>query len=94
MDNEVTIICWTKLGIYINSLGRMLEIGDVFIVRSGRRRSITLVWKRTVASTLKMTFMSDDFPDRRCVRNPRSILGGGRLKAAPRTFPTTRSRNL
>ena len=40
MDDEVTVICWMKLGVYINFLVRILEIGDV---QSGRRRRITLV---------------------------------------------------
>ena len=29
MDDEVTVICWMKLGVYIDFLVRILEIGDV-----------------------------------------------------------------
>ena len=70
MSNKVTVICWTKLGVYIDFSVCAFQISLVFIVQSGWRRRITLVWKRTVTFTLKTALMSDDFPDWRCVGNP------------------------
>ena len=70
MGNEVAVICWTKLGVYIDFPVCAFQISLVLIVQSGRRRRITLVWKRTVGSTLKTALISDDFPDWRCMGNP------------------------
>lgn len=71
-------------------------IQPCFRRESRRRRRNKTRMKRTGISTLKIALMSDDFPDRHCLydRKLRSMLVDAGIRAAERTFPTTRRRNL
>jgi hypothetical protein len=59
MDNQVTVIIWTKLDVDIGFLWRRLVSITITSVASKIARM-----ERTVISTLKTVLMSDDFPER------------------------------
>src|SRR6266702_1568825 len=89
MDNEVSVISWTKLDVDIGFPRSSLWCRLVSIGQSCRWRRNTLARKRTVTSTLKTALMSDDFPEPLCygMWDQDSILTDNCLSAACAHLP-------